>query len=62
VMAFFSKVSFPLDFLNATILDMTEHKVDAQTEATKFLKEHPEMWKSWVPADVAAKVQKSLGA
>ena len=62
VMAFFSKVSFPLDFLNTTILDMTEHKVDAQTEAAKFLKEHPDMWKAWVPADVAAKVQKSLGA
>ena len=62
VMAFFSKVSFPIDFLNTTILDMTEHKVDAQTEAQKFLKQHPEMWKTWVPADVAAKVQQSLGA
>lgn len=62
VMAFFSKVSFPIEFLNTTILDMTEHKVDAPTEALKFLKEHPEMWKTWVPADVAAKVQKSLGA
>ncbi|HKT91530.1 MAG TPA: histidine ABC transporter substrate-binding protein, partial [Paraburkholderia sp.] len=62
VMAFFSKVSLPIDFLNTTILDMTEHKVDAQDEALKFLKQHPEMWKTWVPADVAAKVQKSLGA
>jgi glycine betaine/proline transport system substrate-binding protein len=62
LMTFFSKVNFPLDFMDATILDMTEHKVDAQTEAQKFLKQHPEMWKQWVPADVAAKVQKSLGA
>ncbi|MBN3856566.1 ABC transporter substrate-binding protein [Paraburkholderia sp. Ac-20340] len=62
VMAFFQKVNFPIDFLNNTILDMTEHKVDAQAEALKFLKTHPEMWKTWVPADVATKVQKSLGA
>jgi glycine betaine/proline transport system substrate-binding protein len=62
VMSFFSKVSFPIDFLDNTILDMSEHKVDAQTEATRFLKEHPEMWKAWVPAGVAAKVQKALGA
>jgi glycine betaine/proline transport system substrate-binding protein len=62
VMAFFSKVSFPIDFLDSTILDMTSHKVDAQTEAAQFLKQHPEMWKPWVPADVAAKVQKALGA
>ncbi|WP_240324654.1 ABC transporter substrate-binding protein [Trinickia diaoshuihuensis] len=62
VMNFFSKVSFPLEFLNSTILDMTEHKVDAQTEAVKFLKGHPDMWKPWVPADVAAKVEKSLAS
>jgi glycine betaine/proline transport system substrate-binding protein len=61
-MTFFSKVSFPIAFLNTTILDMSENKVYAQTEAVKFLKTHPKMWKSWVPADVAAKVQKSLGA
>ena len=62
VMTFFSKVALPLDFLNTTILDMNEHKVDAQTEAVNFLKRHPEMWKQWVPADVAAKVQKALNA
>ena len=57
VMAFFSKVSFPINFLDATILDMTTNKIDGAVKAKQFLKEHPEIWKKWVPADVASKVQ-----
>jgi glycine betaine/proline transport system substrate-binding protein len=30
--------------------------------ATTVLRTHPEMWKTWVPADVAAKVQAKLGS
>lgn len=58
----FSKVSFPMPFLNATILEMTSKKIDGSTMATTFLRTHPEMWKAWVPADVATKVQASLGS
>jgi len=57
----FSKVSFPMDFLNNTILEMTSKKIDGSAMATTFLRTHPEMWKTWVPADVAAKVQAKLG-
>ena len=56
----YSKVSFPMDFLNKTILDMTSKKIDGQTMAKQFLQQHPEMWKAWVPADVAQKVQAAL--
>jgi glycine betaine/proline transport system substrate-binding protein len=28
--------------------------------AKQFLREHPEMWKTWVPTDVAHKVQAAL--
>jgi glycine betaine/proline transport system substrate-binding protein len=30
--------------------------------ATQFLRTHPEMWKQWVPADVASKIQASLAS
>lgn len=60
LVAAYSKVSFPMDFLNQTILQMTSRKIDGQTMAKTFLREHPEMWKAWVPADVAQKVQASL--
>ena len=61
VMAMFSKASFPMNFLNNTILEMTSKKIDGSEMATTFLRTHPEMWKTWVPADVAAKVQAKLG-
>ena len=61
-MALFSKVNFPMDFLNNTILEMSSKKLDGSAMATTFLRTHPEMWKTWVPADVAAKVQAKLGS
>jgi glycine betaine/proline transport system substrate-binding protein len=54
------KVKFPMDFLNSTILEMSTKKLDGSAMATQFLREHPEMWKQWVPADVASKVQAGL--
>jgi glycine betaine/proline transport system substrate-binding protein len=56
----YSKVSFPMDFLNKTILEMTSKKIDGQTMAKQFLRDHPDMWKAWVPTDVAQKVQAAL--
>jgi glycine betaine/proline transport system substrate-binding protein len=41
---------------------MTSKKIDGSTMATTFLRTHPEMWKAWVPADVATKVQANLGS
>ncbi|MGV2288704.1 ABC transporter substrate-binding protein [Trinickia sp. YCB016] len=58
----FDKVKFPMDFLNSTILEMNTKKLDGSTMATDFLKTHPEMWKQWVPADVATKIQASLAS
>jgi glycine betaine/proline transport system substrate-binding protein len=57
-----NKVRFPMDFLNSTILEMSTKKLDGAAMATQFLRDHPEMWKQWVPADVASKVQANLGA
>src|SRR5260370_857523 len=60
LMAAYSKVSFPMDFLNKTILEMTSRKIDGSTMARQFLRDHPDMWKAWLPNDVAQKVQAAL--
>ncbi|MBU9463781.1 ABC transporter substrate-binding protein [Burkholderia multivorans] len=56
----FEKVSFPMDYLNQTILDMTTKKIDGAAMATQFLKTRADLWKQWVPADVAQKIAGSL--
>jgi glycine betaine/proline transport system substrate-binding protein len=58
--AFLSKFNIPLDLLNRTLADMPDKKIEAQQVAQIFLKQHPEVWKKWVPADVAAKISASL--
>ncbi|QTD93223.1 ABC transporter substrate-binding protein [Burkholderia anthina] len=60
LVAVFEKVGFPMDFLNQTILDMTTKKIDGAAMATQFLKTRPDMWKQWVPADVAQKIAAGL--
>jgi glycine betaine/proline transport system substrate-binding protein len=62
LMTTYSKISFPMDFLNKTILEMTTKKIDGPTMAKQFLRDHPEMWKAWVPNDVAQKVQAALAS
>jgi glycine betaine/proline transport system substrate-binding protein len=57
---FLEKFSVPLDLLNTTLADMSEKKTDAKQAAQGFLKQHPEILKQWVAADVAAKVTAGL--
>ena len=60
LVSFFSKVDFPIDRLNAELGRMSEKKLDPHAVAQTFLKEHPEIWTAWVPADVAKKVTAGL--
>ncbi|KVN88581.1 histidine ABC transporter substrate-binding protein [Burkholderia ubonensis] len=60
LVAMFEKVRFPMDFLNQTILDMTTKKIDGAAMATQFLRTRPDMWKPWVPNDVAQKIAGGL--
>ncbi|HEY4317772.1 MAG TPA: ABC transporter substrate-binding protein [Herbaspirillum sp.] len=57
---FLEKFSVPLDLLNATLAEMSEQKTGARQVAQAFLKQHPEILKQWVAADVAAKVTAGL--
>jgi len=60
LVAFFSKVDFPIDPLNKALAGMSEKHVDPRQVTEVFLKEHPDVWKAWLPEDIAAKVSASL--
>ena len=60
LVAFFEKVDLPIELLNQTLGQMSEKRLEPKAVAQRFLKDHPEVWKDWVPADVAAKVSSSL--
>ena len=57
---FLSKFNIPLDLLNQSLADMADKKLETKQLAQTFLKQHPEVWKKWVAADVAAKVSAGL--
>jgi glycine betaine/proline transport system substrate-binding protein len=58
--SFLDKFNIPLDLLNKALADMGDRKWDARQAAQNFLKQHPEILKKWLDADVAAKVSASL--
>jgi glycine betaine/proline transport system substrate-binding protein len=60
LVTFFQKVDLPIDQLNKTLGDMSEKRQQPEAVAKTFLKEHPEIWSKWVPADVAKKVSAGL--
>jgi glycine betaine/proline transport system substrate-binding protein len=39
---------------------MSEKRLEPDAVAKSFLKDHPEIWTQWVPADVAKKVTAGL--
>lgn len=57
---FFSKVDLPIDPLNKALADMSEKHLPPRQVAEAFLKEHPDVWKAWLPEEVATKVSASL--
>jgi len=56
----FEKVDLPIDLLNGILGDMSEKRTPPRQVAEAFLKDHPDVWQQWVPADVAAKVKGAL--
>ncbi len=57
---FLSKVSVPLPVINETLAHMEESGDEANAVAKWFLKNKPDVWTKWVPADVAGRVQSAL--
>ena len=60
LVSFFEKVDLPIDLLNGILADMSEKRTQPRQVALAFLKEQPQVWQQWVPAQVAAKVNAAL--
>ncbi len=60
VAAFFAKVQIPIEPLNKALAQMSEKHQDPRQAGVDFLKAHPDIWKPWLPEDVAARVSASL--
>ncbi|UYO93702.1 glycine betaine ABC transporter substrate-binding protein [Pollutimonas sp. M17] len=61
IMALFQKLQFEPPLLNGMILAMTETREGGEAMADRFLREHPEIWHAWLPAEAAARVDAALG-
>jgi glycine betaine/proline transport system substrate-binding protein len=56
-----SKYETTLEQNNDFLSYMSENNVDTEAAAIYFLKTYPDTWKTWVPEDVAQKVEQALG-
>jgi len=61
IMAFFDKLQFEPSLLNRMILEMSETRKSGAAVADQFLREHPEVWRAWLPADAGARALAALG-
>jgi glycine betaine/proline transport system substrate-binding protein len=57
---FFAKVDFPIDPLNRALAEMSEKHTPPRQAAEAFMKAHPQVWKAWLPKDIADKVSAAL--
>lgn len=58
---FFDNYRMQDDLVNKALVFMREKKDRYGTQAARnFLRKHPQVWKAWVPAEVAARVEASL--
>ncbi|UVL17131.1 ABC transporter substrate-binding protein [Pseudomonas sp. B21-023] len=60
LVAVFEKVDLPIDTLNKALADMSETRQKPRDAAIAFLRDNPAVWKAWLPAENAAKVEAGL--
>ncbi|MNC44215.1 glycine betaine transporter periplasmic subunit [compost metagenome] len=60
LVAVLEKVNLPIDLLNQNLARMSKDRIESPELAKLFLKEHPEVWHSWVSEDAAKKVDAAL--
>jgi len=60
LVAGFAKVDLPIDRLNKALAEMNEKRQQPAEAAKAFLRANPDVWKAWLPAEVAGKVEASL--
>jgi glycine betaine/proline transport system substrate-binding protein len=55
-----AKATVPLPLLNENLVAMADAQRQAPAQALLFLHAQPALWHSWVPADIAARIDASL--
>ena len=60
LVAVFEKVDLPIDRLNKALAEMSDKRQKPTDAAIAFLRANPDVWKPWLPADAASKVEASL--
>lgn len=58
--AFFKSYSTTSDMTSRMLAEAREKGIAPEAQAVFFLKSQPEIWRKWVPAEIAAKVASSL--
>ena len=61
LVALFSNFNVPIERLNKALADQAERKTEWPALAREFVRQHPEVVRKWVPADVARKVAAAAG-
>ena len=59
-LAFLGSISIPNDVMNAVLAWGEDNQAEGNEMAGYFIVKHEELWSSWLPADVAAKVKAAL--
>jgi len=60
VMNYLSSRSWDNATVNSLLAWIDENQADGDTGAVHFLQNNPDLWKKWVPADIAAKIESAL--
>jgi glycine betaine/proline transport system substrate-binding protein len=60
IVAVLARATYPLPELNANLAARAQKQRDARTQALMFLKERPDVWRPWVDAVVATRIEASL--
>ena len=61
IAAMLAKATFPMNDLNANLVNLSGGKVSAHDQAILFLKTRPDLWRAWVPAEVGDRIAAGLG-
>ncbi|WP_144964985.1 ABC transporter substrate-binding protein [Pseudomonas sp. DE0010] len=56
----FERVDLPIDPLNQALAQMSEKRTPPRDAALAFMRQHPQVWKAWLPEQVATKVEGGL--
>jgi len=60
LIAVLKRAILPLDVLNANLVEMSDSRRDANTQAIRFLKQRGDLWRAWVDPETASRIEASL--